>query len=313
MKSEAVTLHATSPTAQRLDPLPPSGHPGSDDPRALAAPSIPQTGPRLRRWLHRLYLSSGLATAVDALVAAAPPPLQRRLAARLLETRVRNGFRLVPERPLEASYRKALALLSERVGADEIGSYLEFGVAHGGSMACMWRALHHEGLHDIRLIGFDSFAGLPDSADWEDGGIWQAGQFRTDRSFTERFLREQQVDLERVTLVEGWFDDTLSEETRQRFDLIKAGVIMIDCDLGSSARAALDFCAPLIRDHTVIVFDDWHAGGLASRNLGEKRAFDEFLSRHPEFVAERLSHGPFGSYSDNAEIFLVSRRSSELN
>ena len=41
---------------------------------------------------------------------------------------------------------------------------------------------------------------------------------------------------------------------------------MIDCDIYSSARTALDFCGPLIRDRAVLVFDDWpgDAGGEAA-------------------------------------------------
>lgn len=266
-----------------------------------------QLGSRLRRWLRRLYLASRLPPAIDALVASAPPRLHRHLASRLLEHRVRNGYRMVPERALEESYRKALVLLGDRLGHPVLGDYLEFGVAHGGSMACMARASRDVGMADIRLIGFDSFDGLPTAANYEDGGLWTQGQFRTKRRFTDWFLRNQEVDMERVKLVPGWFDDTLNQATRRRLALHKAGIIMIDCDLYSSARAALEFSAPLIRDHTVIVFDDWHAGGLAARNLGEKRAFNEFLEGHPEFVAEQISTGPFSRYSANAEIFLVSR------
>lgn len=266
-----------------------------------------QLGSHPRRWLRRLYLASRLPRAIDALVDSAPPHLHHFLATRLLEHRVRNGYRLVPERALEESYRKALLLLADRLGHSILGDYLEFGVAHGGSMACMARASRDVGMADIRLVGFDSFDGLPASADYEDGGLWAQGQFRTEQRFTDWFLRDQGVDMERVELVAGWFDDTLNEATRRRLALHKAGIIMIDCDLHSSARAALEFSAPLIRDHTVIVFDDWHAGGLAARNLGEKRAFNEFLEGHPEFIAEQMSTGPFGRYSVNAEIFLVSR------
>ena len=85
---------------------------------------------------------------------------------------------------------------------------------------------------------------------------------------------------------------------------------MIDCDLYSSARQALSFCAPLIKDQVIIFFDDWGGGGdLHEKNLGEKKAFDEFLQEHPEFKAKN-----FGSYYHTevknkaiAKIFLVSK------
>lgn len=262
----------------------------------------------LRRWLQRCYVASRLPPVVDAAVDAAPPAVRRLLWGWLLQVRVRNGFRLVPERALEASYIRALALLIEQGGRDGLGDYLEFGVAYGGSMACMSRALDAVGATGSRLIGFDSFEGLPVGTEQEDAGVWKAGQFRVERRFAERFLREQGVDMTRVTLVEGWFADTLNDDTRRRLELSKASVVMVDCDLRSSARDALEFCAPLIRDRAVVVFDDWHAAGLAARNLGEKRAFQEFLDHHPEFEVERLSAGVFGSYTADAEIFLVSRR-----
>ena len=50
-----------------------------------------------------------------------------------------------------------------------------------------------------------------------------------------------------MTLVAGWFDDTLNEATIQKHRITKASVIMIDCDLYSSTKAALDFCARFIK------------------------------------------------------------------
>jgi len=53
----------------------------------------------------------------------------------------------------------------------------------------------------------------------------------------------------------------------------------------------------------VILFDDWYSGNrLADRNLGEKRAFDEFLRKNNFFKTKELD-----SYTENAKVFLVSR------
>ena len=83
---------------------------------------------------------------------------------------------------------------------------------------------------------------------------------------------------------------------------------MIDCDIYSSTKIALDFCAPLIQEQAIIFFDDWNSCNLAAQNLGEKLAFDEFLNKNPDLTAEEL-----GSYTKDAEwdtskIFLVSRQ-----
>lgn len=223
---------------------------------------------------------------------------------RALQQRVLSGQRLVPEAALTDCYRQALALLRARAGDEPLGAYLEFGVCHGTSFACMHRATLETGLRDMRLFGFDSFAGLPPEAeDPESGGIWREGQYRSSLGFTRRFLNEAGVDWSRAVLTKGWFRDTLTPHFASRHNIRKASVIMIDCDIYSSTREALAFCEPLIADQAVILFDDWHSGGdLAARNQGEKRAFTEFLARNPRLRAEVLP-----SYTANAEVFLVER------
>lgn len=219
----------------------------------------------------------------------------QRNAARVLE-----GHRLVPEGALEEKYRDTLRLLQER--GCQLGDYLEFGVYNGSSLSCMHRALDAAGAKHVRLFGFDSFAGLPLEARHDDGGVWRPGQFSIDYDFTRRFLTEQGVDWSRVHLVKGWFSKSLTPELVQRHGIEKASVIMVDCDMYLSAKTALTFCAPLIRDTAVILFDDWYAGGLAAKNMGERRAFREFMEEHAEFSAEE-----FGSYNSNSQVMIVTR------
>ena len=52
----------------------------------------------------------------------------------------------------------------------------------------------------------------------------------------------------------------------------KAGIIMVDSDLYSSALEALSFCEPLIGQHTLIIFDEYYPGGRKDRFLGEESA-----------------------------------------
>ncbi len=65
---------------------------------------------------------------------------------------------------------------------------------------------------------------------------------------------------------------------------------MIDCDLYSSAKESLNFCIPLIKDTSIIFFDDWSQ----DQYIGEKKAFDEFLRENPHFKAEQ-----FDTYKHN--------------
>jgi hypothetical protein len=212
---------------------------------------------------------------------------------------------LVPQVALEQKYGEALVLLMKKRGAESLGDYLEFGVYKGASMAGMYRTLKKLELDHIRLFGFDSFEGLPETARADDGGNWRPGQFRCGITFTQDLLTRQGVDWDRIRLIKGWFGETLNNELKREFNITKASIIMIDCDMYLSAKQALDFCGPLIQDASIVFFDDWHSGDLASKNLGEKRAFEEFLNDHPDFTIDHL-----GGYDPNSAVFLVERSES---
>jgi hypothetical protein len=170
----------------------------------------------------------------------------------------------------------------------------------------MHDALTRLGLEGVHIYGFDSFEGLPASAAREAGSPWVPGQFRSSLPLTKRYLALKGVPDDRVTLINGWFSDTATEATRVRHAMERASIIMIDCDLYSSAREALAFCAPLIGTHTVIYFDDWNAARLAEQGEGERRALEEFLAGHPELTVEER---PELDYKDKPDVkaFLVRR------
>jgi O-methyltransferase len=235
----------------------------------------------------------------ERFVRRAPKPL--RPLIQNLKLRLVGAPSLVPERELEQAYRRALTLLKKRNGL--IGDYLEFGVYTGTSLVCMHRAATAVAADEIRLFGFDSFEGLPDEAAHDDGGhVWWPRQFAASRELAERTLREHGVERDRVVLVPGWFAETLTEETKQAHALERAGVVMIDCDMYSSAKEALAFCEPLIRDEAILFFEDWHSAGLGEAGLGERRAFEEFLREHPDLATEELE-----PYAPSARVFLVRR------
>lgn len=205
---------------------------------------------------------------------------------------------LVPEAEFEACLRGALRWLAEVGGSKPQGDYVEFGVSRGASMAAAFGAFQAEGIRETRFVGFDSFQGLPAAA--RDEG-WKPGDYRSAKAATERFLKRRGVDLRRVELVEGWFSDTLTEETKRRLRLDRAAVIMVDCDLYSASKEALAFAAPLIRDRAVILFDDW--GWTEERgDIGQKEAFVEFCDEHPDITATELP-----SYLRQARVFGLRR------
>ncbi len=206
-----------------------------------------------------------------------------------------------PEAKLQEHLEKAWSSLVESDSCESLGDYLEFGVYQGNSMLCSHRALENLDLEGVRMFGFDSFEGLPDVE--EIGEIWSAGQFRSDIEITRERMTEGGIDWDRTKLVKGFFSDTLNQDCRDAHAIEKASLIMIDSDLYSSAKEALEFCGPLIRDEAVIFFDDW----LSTDKIhGEQLAFQEFLEANPELRAV-----DFGSYHEQSRAFRIQRSTAK--
>jgi Macrocin-O-methyltransferase (TylF) len=207
---------------------------------------------------------------------------------------------------LEPAFLRMLQLLTARHegGSDAIGDYLEFGVYIGTSLTAMHRALDCLGLDQVRLFGFDSFEGLPEAARYEENGYWRAGMYRADIELTRERLTEAGVRWDRTKLVKGWFDETLTRELADEHRIERASVVMVDCDLYSSTEAVLRFCEPLLADEAIVIMDDYRAGDDECPRDGERRAFTEFLARHPQFEAVEL---PELAYSRTSAVFLVTR------
>jgi hypothetical protein len=226
--------------------------------------------------------------------------LQASPASRLLRARqIRRRKRLVDVRELTPLFTDALSLVA--TGGAAVGDYLEFGVYNGTSLARMHKVLVAAGNRHSRLVGFDSFAGLPEVAATDSGGHWAPGEFSCSIDFTRSVLDFERVDWTRVQLVKGYFDTTLTPARRATLGLRHASLIMVDCDLYQSTREALQFCTPLVAGRAVMFFDDWFP--LADRNLGEKKAFDEWLVENPQFVAYE-----FRDFKPYGRAFVVERR-----
>jgi O-methyltransferase len=256
----------------------------------------------LRGSLLRLWRAPQLNRLLNASLRYAPTPVRTYVEKERLRVRLRDRRRAVPETPYRNLINRGLTELIREVGRDGLGDYLEFGVYNGTSLVSMFRESEAMGLRDMRLFGFDSFEGLPAEAATDDGGKWQPGAWRSELEFTEAVLEAEGVDRSRVFLVPGWFSHTCTEETARRYRIAKASVIMVDCDIYTSTRDALNFCAPLIADRALVLFDDWNTGDLAAKNLGERKAFEEWLAEWGCFTAT-----PFGSYRVKSETFMVTR------
>lgn len=246
----------------------------------------------------------GLTKLVRALVARMPARIGGRFESHVYALRRQAGDATghVAAEQLEQRLAEALRVLRERLGTHQVGDYLEFGVYAGGTMTCADRARTAAGIDDMRLIGFDSFEGLPVEAEQINPQRWSAGMFACSPEEAIENMRRGGVDVDRVRLVKGWFDRTLTEATRLEHGIERAGVIMLDCDLYSSSRHALDFSAPAIADAAVLVCDDWRHSG----EDGQQRAVREFLEQQG-MHAEMLGHYRASGMPDGGRVFLVSR------
>lgn len=187
------------------------------------------------------------------------------------------------------------------------GDIVEFGVWTGRSLALLATA-HARDAKGMtrRLVGFDSFLGLPESAEvharWRPGWCTSSGPHPLvphGAPVTPQITRQlfAACGLPAPELEIGPFDETIGRVVPSKYPEI--AIVHIDCDIYESTILALDGIAPALQDGAILLFDDWfHFKGNPAR--GEARAFHEFLSKHPEWGAV-----PFCPYATFANSFIV--------
>jgi hypothetical protein len=165
------------------------------------------------------------------------------------------------------------------------GSYLEFGCHGAHTMRLAWDCFHH--LFDWHYVAFDSFEGLPEIAKIDEMKIWEKGKLKTTEEEFLRVVTRHGLPRERLTLVKGFYDQTLTDDLRRRLLPQKAAVVYVDCDLYTSTVEVLRFVKDLLQLGTILVFDDWNCFH-GDPDRGERLAFCEFREAHPELVFEEF-------------------------
>jgi hypothetical protein len=125
-----------------------------------------------------------------------------------------------------------------------------------------------EQLPNRRVFGFDSFEGLPEH--WRPS--FGPGTFSTGGRLPR--VRSN------VTLVKGWFEETLATFAAEYSGPV--ALLHIDCDLYSSSKCAFEHLGERLVPGSVIVFDEFF--NYPGWEEHEFRAFSEFVA------ARRLRH-----------------------
>jgi len=173
------------------------------------------------------------------------------------------------------TYLLDLDLLSAGLAIAPEGLYLEFGVASGRTIS------HMATKHPTRTFyGFDSFDGLPEvwRSDYEKGA----------------FAQPMPIVPSNVTLVKGWFNETLPKFLGSHPQ--PCAFLHIDCDLYSSTKTIFDSLRDRIVTGTVIVFDEyWNYPGWREH---EYKAFEELKQTG-------LTAKPFGIVSGHQQVAFI--------
>jgi O-methyltransferase len=188
--------------------------------------------------------------------------------------------------------KKALYLTSlERLPGD----YLEFGVFTGSSFVFTVKANRQlRAIADLktRFFGFDSFSGFGAVSATDKHPFYQDNTFSVDAQKVIRNIEKQTKGAE-VTIVPGFFEETLTKKRASEYGIDHARVVFIDCDLFDPALLALEFVRPALQQGTLLLMDDYYSY-RGDPTLGVQGAFAEFCRRHQEFVWRRVYDYGFG-------------------
>lgn len=173
------------------------------------------------------------------------------------------------------------------------GDYLEFGLWRGKTFGYAHRMKRRYGLRDMKLWGFDSFQGLPDTGEHPDN-IWHEGQFACSRPEFEAILKSRGIRPSEYELVEGFYNESLNDAAHRRLLGRKAAVIYIDCDLYDSTIQVLNFVQPYLVNGSIICFDDFY-NYKGDPGQGEQKALAEFDQRETGICfIPYLTYAPLG-------------------
>jgi len=201
------------------------------------------------------------------------------------------------------------------------GDYLEFGVFRGFSFIKAYHSLNYfsnswnnfertknaytdlevakKAYKEVKKIqrkffAFDSFKGLPQIKEIDSNHPkFKKGRYDFSKKNFLNELVKNNVEIKNVQIIEGYYNETLSEPLKIKLNLKKAAVVMIDCDLYDSTKDVLKFITNLVHDGSILIFDDWYTFKGNSKK-GQQLACSEWLEKNHNI--KLIDYKVFGPY-----------------
>jgi hypothetical protein len=201
---------------------------------------------------------------------------------------------------LKGFMRRAFQLLAYN-GLD--GDYAEFGCFGARTFRLAWGASQLVDYHP-HLWAFDSFQGLPASADPRDAHTgWQEGAMTMSEPAFVKACMARGMPRSAFTTVPGFYEDSLAPDAAGPFPE-RISFAYIDCDLYTSTVEVLRFLGPRLCHGTVIAFDNYYCYGPKSA-AGERLAASEYFAAH-----DRWQLVPYVQWGWYGMSFVVEERLS---
>ena len=187
-------------------------------------------------------------------------------------------------------YRNAMDFI---IGSHIAGSYFEFGTHKARTFTMVM------GLDDFyasnmgetaggltpkpgggfmeKYFAFDSFEGFPPDVNVKDHAQYKPGGAKTGSDEFIELLTAYGQSTERVELIEGFYDRSLTESLTNKFveEKVKASLITVDCNLYESYKSVFAWVDQFMQPGTVLYLDDYNSE-RALPTQGPKLAWSEY-------------------------------------
>ena len=178
-------------------------------------------------------------------------------------------------------------------------TYFEFGCHSARTFSAAVNGAKYLNMNNCEFFAFDSFKGLPETTESEDG-FFKTGDFSTSKkNFINILKKKTGLKIDDCNIVEGFYSSSLTADIQSKMP--KIGLLHVDVDLYSSTKDLLKFVKPLLVNGSLILFDDWYCfTPNIKSSSGEQKAVKEFLE-----INKNMKLIPWKTYSTFGQSFFV--------